>query len=69
MQKHDTDPVQISSNAEQFQNAVACVRYGVDDETGNADPQPRNKRMKSTCEPINKQTGMKEVSDLSLIHI
>ena len=55
MQKCDIDPVQISSNVEQFLNAVTCLRHSLDDEVDNVDPRPRNKRMKSTCEPMNKQ--------------
>lgn len=64
MQKRDTDPVQISSNVEQFQKALACVRSSLDYEIDNADPKPRNKRMKSTSEPINKQIVAKEVCDI-----
>ena len=64
MQKHDTDPVQVSSNVEQFHNAEACIRHSLDAEIDNADPQPRNKRMKSNCEPMNEKTVAKEVCDM-----
>ena len=64
IQKRDTDPIQISSNVEQFHNVVACLRHSLDDEIDNADLLPRDKRMKSTCETMDNQIVVKEVCDI-----